>query len=337
VGGRWVRPVATRLATLLLQVVGVLTIVFVLTRVFLESPARALAGQNQSPEAIRAIEERLGLHESLPVQFWSYIQSVVTGDLGDAFSTGNPVLTDLRERVPATLALITAALLIAAALGLALSAVIAARPRGIVARITSGYGFVAGALPDFWIGLALIFVFYFKLGIAPAPAGQIDPAYSIGQVTGIVGIDALLAGDVEAAGDAFAHMVLPVATLVLVYLGPILRLTSTATRTGLSMDFVRFGRALGLKPSRITWYAVRNALPTFVTIVGTTYGFLLGGAVLVETVFSWGGAGQYAVAAVQQSDYAALQGFVLVAGIFTALVYALVDLFYYVVNPRARA
>jgi peptide/nickel transport system permease protein len=331
-----VRPVATRLGTLLLQVFGVLTIVFVLTRVFLESPARALAGQNQSPEAIRAIEERLGLHESLPVQFWSYLTSVFSGDLGDAFSTGNPVLTDLRERVPATLALITAALVIAAVLGLALSALIAARPRGIVARITGGYGFVAGALPDFWIGLALVYVFYFKLGVAPAPAGQIDPVYAVPHVTGVVGFDALLAGDLEATGDAIAHMVLPVATLVLVYLGPILRLTSTAARSGLSMDFVRFGRALGLKPRRITWYAVRNALPTFVTILGTTYGFLLGGAVLVETVFSWGGAGQYAVAAVQQSDYAALQGFVLVAGIFTALVYALVDVCYYVVNPRAR-
>nr|WP_246344863.1 ABC transporter permease [Conexibacter arvalis] len=320
-----------------MQVLGVVTIVFVLVRVFLDNPARALAGQNQSPEAIAAITERLGLDGSLPQQFWSYLTSLFQGDLGDAFSTGNPVLTDLRERVPATLLLITVALAIAAVIALLLAAAVTARPRGLLARGVSGYGFVAGALPDFWIGLALVFVFYFQLGVVPAPAGQLDPAYSVEIVTGAAVIDALIAGNMAAFSDALAHMALPVATLVLVYTGPILRLTMTASRSGLGMDFVRFGRALGLRQRRITWYAVRNALPTFVTILGTTYGFLLGGAVLVETVFSWGGAGQYAVAAVQQSDFAALQGFVLVAGIFSALVYLAVDLLYYVVDPRARA
>jgi ABC-type dipeptide/oligopeptide/nickel transport system permease component len=334
---RFAAATAKRLVVMALQVIAVITIVFILVRVFLESPARALAGQNQSPEAIRAIEERLGLNESLPVQYWTYIKSVLTGDLGDAFSTGNPVLTDLVERVPATLFLITVTLVIAGLLALAISFAVTSRPDGWIARLANGYGFVAGALPDFWVGLALIFVFYFQLDAVPAPAGQLDPIYLIDGVTNIAVIDTLLAGDMEAFSDAFGHLILPVVTLVLVYMGPIVRLTAGEAHGALNRDFVQFGRVLGLNRRRITWYALRQALPTFVTIVGTTYGFLLGGAVLVETVFSWGGAGQYAVSAVAQSDYAALQGFVIVAGIFTALVYGLVELMYYVVEPRARA
>jgi ABC-type dipeptide/oligopeptide/nickel transport system permease component len=329
--------VARRLALMFMQMLAVVTIVFLLVRLFLDSPARALAGQNQSPDAIAAIEQRLGLDEPLAVQFWKYVSSVLRGDLGDAFSTGNPVVTDLVQRVPTTLFLVTLALTIAGALALLLAFIVTLRPRGWVARLTKLYGFVAGALPDFWLGLALIFVVYYHLQAVPAPAGQIDPAFALEPHTHIAVIDALLAQDVAAFADAFGHLVLPLITLVVVYMGPILRLTVTESQLVMSRDFIRFGQVLGLRRSRVTRYALRQTLPTFVTILGTTYGFLLGGAVLVESVFSWGGAGQYAVSAVSQSDYAALQGFVIVAGLFTAFVYALVDVMYQVVDPGARS
>lgn len=336
--GRWAlaRTLAVRFGVLGLQVFGVLTLVFVLVRLLPGNPAFQLAGPNATREGVEAIEQRLGLDQSIFVQYGDYLSTIAQGDLGDAFSTGNPVLTDIAERFPATLTIITLALVVIAALTLVLAIVIARWPRGIVSRVASAYSFVAGALPDFWVGLALIFVAYTTLGIVPAPASQVDPVYAAPVVTGAAVIDAIIAGDSAAISDALGHLILPVLTLVLVYLGPVLRLTAQATAEGLDRDFIRFGRALGLGSGTLAGYALRNALPVFVTVLGSTYVYLLGGAVLVEVIFSWGGLGQYAVEAITRSDYFALQGFVLVAGVFTALVYLAVDGLYYVVNPRGR-
>lgn len=331
------RPLAFRLGLLALQVFGVVTLVFVLVRLLPGNPAFALAGPNATREGVHAIEQRLGLDHSIFVQYGDYLSALAHGNLGDAFSTGNPVMTDLRERVPATLTLITIAVVLIAALTLALTAIIARWPKGIVARGASAYSFVAGALPDFWIGLALIFVVYTTFGIVPAPASQVDPLVAAPVVTGSAILDAVVAGNSAAIGNALGHLVLPVLTLVLVYVGPVLRLTAQATAEGLNQDFVRFGRALGLGQATLAGYALRSALPVFVTVMGSTYGYLLGGAVLVEVIFSWGGVGQYAVEAITRSDYSALQGFVLVAGIFTALVYLALDGLYFLVNPRGRA
>jgi peptide/nickel transport system permease protein len=326
-----------RLGVLVLQVFGVVTLVFMLVRLLPGNPAFLLAGPNATREGVRAIEHNLGLDQSIVVQYGDYLSALARGDLGNAFSTGNPVLTDLRERVPATLTIITLALLVIAVLTLVLAAVIARWPQGLVARVASAYSFVAGALPDFWIGLALIFIAYTTFGLVPAPASQVDPLVAAPVVTGAAVIDGLLAGDMAAFSNALGHLVLPVLTLVLVYLGPVLRLTAQATETGLDQEFIRFGRALGLGSGTLAGYALRSALPVFVTVMGSTYGYLLGGAVLVEVIFSWGGVGQYAVEAISRSDYLALQGFVLVAGIFTALVYLAVDGLYFLVNPRGRA
>jgi ABC-type dipeptide/oligopeptide/nickel transport system permease component len=329
--------VGRRAGIILLQALGVLTATFILIRLLPGNPAYLMAGPQATEETVSVIERRLGLNEPLPTQYADYIKSVASGDLGDAWSTGNPVTTDLRERVPVTIFLVSVSLAIAGGLALVLAAVITARPRGIAARLFGGYAFVAGSLPDFWIALGLIFLVYYKLGAVPPPAGQVDPLLAPATHTGIAPIDALLDHDLRAARDALAHMILPVATLVIVYTAPILRLTAGQARTDLGRDHIRFAQALGLREGRVIRYALRSALPTFVTILGTMYGFLLGGAVLVETIFGWGGVGQYAVLAVTQADYTALQGFIIVAGIFTALVYAAVDVFYLAVNPRARA
>jgi peptide/nickel transport system permease protein len=329
--------IVRRVGILFLQVLGVMTVTFFLIRLAPGNPAYALLGSYATPETIKAIDQRLGLLQPLPIQYFDYLRTIfLHGDLGTSLTTNNPVLNDLIERVPATLVLITVSLFFAASIALILAAVVAARPRGIVAQAVRGYGFFAGAAPDFWIALALIFLVYYKLGLVPDPIGQVDPLVTPPVRTHVAVIDAALAGDGAALSNSLEHMILPVVTLVIVYVGPILRLTTNATTAGLDQNFTQFARALGLKPRRVVSYAIRNALPVFVTIVGTTYGFLLGGAVLIETIFSWNGVGQYAVSAVTSSDYAALQGFVIAAGIFTALVYAAVDLAYLVVNPRAR-
>jgi peptide/nickel transport system permease protein len=326
-----------RMAIIVLQVAAVVLIVFFLVRLLPGNPAVAIAGPGANQERVAKIEQRLGLDEDVGGQLKEYVSHVSRGDLGDSIVTGQPVATDLRQRFGATLLLISLSLLIAGAVGLGLAAVIAARPAGLLARMTSAYGFAAGALPDFLVALGLIYVFYFLAGIAPDPSGQIDPALAPPRETGVALIDSLLAGDGAGVSNAATHLILPVLTLVLVYTGPILRLTSTACSEALDQNFIRFARGLGLSRRQVVAYAVRSVLPTFVTVMGTTFGFLLGGAVLVEFIFSWGGIGQYAVNAISQSDYAALQGFIIVAGLFTAIVYAAVELAYVIVDPRARA
>jgi peptide/nickel transport system permease protein len=150
-------------------------------------------------------------------------------------------------------------------------------------------------------------------------------------------VDALIAGEWEAFRSALWHLVLPVATLTLVYMTLIIKNTRSAVEEMLESDFVEHGRALGLHQRTLLRYALRNAMPPIVTVIGIVFWFLLGGAVLVETVFAWGGLGQYAVEAVVNSDYAPLQAFVLLAAVFTLVVFLLVDLAYFLIDPRIRA
>lgn len=319
-----------------LQALGVVTIVFVLVHLLPGDPAALIAGPQATASQIAQIRANLGLTLPLPVQYAHYIVRVFQGDLGISWYTSNPVTLDIAQRAPATLELITLALTGIVLLGLIIAGVIAIAPRGIFGRAAAAYGFVAGALPDFWFGLALIFVIYVKAGLGPSPTGQLSSHYIIPAVTGVATIDALLAGDTAAFWNAVQHLVLPVITLVFIYMGPVVRITGAAATRSLDSDFIRFARAWGIAPWRRVLYALRYIMPTFVIAVASTYGYLLGGAVLVETVFSWGGLGQYAVQAVANSDYAAIEGFVIIAGMFTVLVYTVADVLQMALDPRTR-
>ncbi len=223
-------------------------------------------------------------------------------------------------------------------LGIPIGVYTAVKRRGIGDKVLFGYGMLAGSIPDFWLGLILIFVFFSKLGLVPGPIGQLDPIVSTPPpVTGMLVVDALIAGDGEALRSALWHLVLPVATLTLVYMTLIIKNTRSAVEEMMASDFVEHARALGLPRRMLLRYALRNAMPPVITVVGIVFWFLLGGAVLVETVFAWGGLGQYAVEAVVNSDYAPLQAFVLLAAVFTLIVFLLVDLAYFLIDPRIRA
>jgi len=246
-------------------------------------------------------------------------------------------MDDLVERVPATLELITVSFLLAVLIAVPLGVLLATRGGGGAQRAVMGYGLLAGAIPDFWLALLLAFVFYFQLRWLPAPIGQLDIAISTPPfVTGMLLIDSVLAGDWEALRSHIAHLVLPVATLTLLYAAPILKMTRSSMESVLGSGFIRYSRAAGLPNSQVMRYALRNALSPVVTLVGVLYGILLSGAVLVEQVYGWGGAGQYAVQSILNSDYLAIQGFVLVAGAFALLVYLVVDIVHLLIDPRIQ-
>jgi ABC-type dipeptide/oligopeptide/nickel transport system permease component len=328
------RFILRRLALIPIQAIGVTLVTFLLVRLLPGNPAQRLAGPFAGPEAVQAMSNRLGLDQPLWTQYWKYLGQVVHFDLGTSFTTGRPVSHEIFSRLPATLELITIALIISVLLGIGLGAFIALRPGGILDRLTFGYGLLAGALPDFWIGLVLIYVGFYKLGWFPAPTGRLGPGYAVPKYTGFLLIDCVMSGMWSALWSSITHLFLPVVTLVFVYMGAILKMTRSRLSEMLESDYVRYAERLGLSRRQTFRYALRNALPPVVTISAVTYSFLLGGAVLVETIFSWGGVGQYAVQAVQGSDYPALQGVILIAAIFNLLVYLLADVIDRLIDPR---
>ncbi|ODT14066.1 MAG: ABC transporter permease [Kaistia sp. SCN 65-12] len=327
---------AKRLVFVVPQLLGIVLVSFLLVKSIPGDPAVLMLGPTATPSAIASLRQQLGLDQPLHVQFMIYIGNLLHGDLGTSWQTTRPVLEDLIQRFPATLELVTYSLVLAILIGVTLGVYAARNPSGWVARVTDFYGIGAGALPDFWFALVLIFIFYTVLGWAPAPLGRIDMiVLPPNPVTGALTIDALLAGDIEAFRSACAHLVLPVLTLGLLYAGPILKMTQSTMEQMLEADFSRYEVLCGIPQNLVVRHALRNAFPSIVTIISVLYGFLIGGAVLVEIVFSWGGAGQYAVQGVLNSDIYPVLGFVLFSAVFSLVIYVLVDLVYVLLDPRA--
>jgi peptide/nickel transport system permease protein len=334
---RLIRYVLKRAAFLVPQLVGISIVTFLMVRLLPGNPANIIAGGFATPETIQQIERRLGLDQPVHIQYLVYLRNTLGGDLGTSWYTSNPVTVDLAQRLPSTVELITISLLVAIALAIPLGVFSAMRSGGVWDRLTAGYGLLAGALPDFWLGLILIFVLYTSLSIAPAPLGQIDlTVIPPPRRSGMLLLDSALAGNWHALGSSAAHLVLPVITLAFVNMAPILKMTRSTMKECLAAEFVQYGRAVGLPDPVILRYALRNALPPIVTIIAVLYGYLLGGAVLVESVFGWGGVGQYAVQSVVNSDFAPLQAFVLIAAVFTLVLYLAVDLVYVLLDPRIK-
>jgi peptide/nickel transport system permease protein len=334
--------VVRRLLLAIPQMLLISVVTFTLIRMLPGDPARLQVGPNASEEGVQALRVKMHLTGSIPEQYEYYLSSIVQGDLGRSWSRGTAVVDDLSSRLPATLELITFGMLFILLVLLPLGAITAARGGGIVnrflKRVTFVYGLLAGALPDFWMGLLFLFLFFTILGWAPGPEGRLSiGAIPPPSVTGFYTIDSLLAGQVGTFLDAVGHLILPVLTLGLVYGGQIYKTTRLTVGRALRSDYTTYLEGLGVPHRQVLILALRNAAPPIIVMTGIIVGFLLGGAVLIETVFNLNGIGQYAVQSVISADYAPVQAFVLVAALFTMLVYLVVDLLYFAVDPRVRA
>jgi len=294
-------------------------------------------GPAATPERVAQVRHEMGLDRPLVAQLVSYARNVIHGDFGHSWRTANAVSSDLRMRFPATVELITLSMLLALFVAVPIGVITALRPSGLLSRATLLYTLLAGAMPDYFIGLLLIFIFYFKLKLAPPPMGRLSLVHAPPPaVTKMYVIDSLLARNWVTLKSALAHLALPVFTLAFVQAGPIMKMSRSTILQTLDGDFMYFARVCGLKASYVWRYALRNALPPIVTLASLLYGILLGGAVLVETVFAWGGLGQYSVLMIVNADYDGIQGFVLVASAFSLLIYLALDLLYVVIDPRVR-
>jgi peptide/nickel transport system permease protein len=330
------RAIGARLAQTLPVIAGVVIISFILTRALPGDPAVYFAGPMADETSIQEVREALGLDKPLTTQFFLYLGDLAQGDLGRSIGTGQPVLTDLAMRLPASLELTLAALILSCLVAIPLGVLAAVRQGTWVDHLCRVLVTAGVSLPTFFTGILLVYIFYYLLGWAPAPLGRLDFIYlEPPRVTGFYLIDSLLAGDLETFLAALRQLTLPTITLALFTLAPIARMTRAAMLQALSSDYIRTARAAGLSRSKILFgYGLRNALLPVVTTLGMVFSFVLGANVLVEKVFAWPGIGSYAVEALVASDYAAVQGFVLAMALLFVTLNLIIDLSYALIDPR---
>ncbi len=330
------RLLARRLGISFIVLVGVSMLIFGIARVIPGDPARIALGPNATTEQIAKLRDALHLDEPLVVQYGYFLADLSRGDLGVSLYTNRPVTRDIAEFLPATLELVIFAGILMVGIGLPLG-ILSARYRGRwpdhLIRLLSLLGVSA---PSFVWAVILMLLFSFFLPIFPI-AGRITDSYDIQRVTGFLLIDTLLAGNLEAFGDAFWHIVLPAFALALSGIGQAARLTRANMVETYDKPYIEMAQAYGFKPARIARrYAFKPSLIPSLTIIGLDFAAMLGNAFLVEAVFAWPGLSRYGVAVILRKDLNAIIGTVLIISATFLLVNLVVDLMIAFLNPRIR-
>lgn len=317
---------------------GVVTLTFFVSRVVSPDPTNLLVPPQADAATRAVVRAHLGLDHSLAVQYSNFLVNLLRGDLGTSFITNQPVTRDLLDRLPATLELGLVSVVWGVVLGIALGIISALRVGSFLDQGLRGLIVCGMAMPQFWLGLMLIWIFFLRLGWLPGAIGRlpIDVAAPT-SITGFYLVDSLLTGNMPAFVATVRQLVLPSVTLGFGIFAPIARVARTSMVEALSSDYVRTARALGYQPHRINMrFALKNAMLPIITMSANAVAFAFSGAVLVEGIFAWPGIGQYALNAIQQSDFPALQGFVIYVAILYVLIYLCVDLLYAAVDPRLK-
>ncbi|WP_121062590.1 ABC transporter permease [Chachezhania antarctica] len=328
-----------RLISIPFLLLGVASVSFLLSQMTKGDPLAALVPERMmsNPEIVAAVKAEWGLDQPLPIRYVRYLGNLLQGDMGTSFSTRRPVALDIAERLPATLELVIAAMIIGTFMGLALG-LLSARFRGtIVDSVARIFALLGSSLPVFWSGLILLYVLSVQLRIVPG-TGRLPPRVQPPpDVTGFYTIDALLAGNFPLFLQVLSHLALPAFVLGWAVTGIITRLVRSSLVEGLSLDYARTARAKGA-PERIVLirHALPNAMIPLLTILGFTFAYLITGAVLTEAIFSWPGIGSYAVRAAASLDYPAIGGVTIVGAVAFLLANLVTDIAYAWANPRIK-
>lgn len=345
--------VLRRLLGLVPVLIGVTLLIFFLTRVIPGDPATAMLGQRAAPNLVQRLRSDLGLDRPLFLnlnaaretgdvtkvfdsQYFSYMTGLLSFDLGRSIYTLIPITESLAHRFPATFELTIAAMLIAVIVGIP-AGVLAATRRGTVSDTAIMLLALSGvSFPVFWLAIILIYLFAVVLGWLP-PSGRLSVGMNLEPITGMYVLDALLRGQFRVAADAARHLVMPAVALGTIPLAIVVRMTRSAMLDVLGQDYVRTARSKGLQERRVVRvHALRNALLPVITVIGLSFGSLLSGALLTETVFSWPGIGRWVYDAIAARDYPVIQGGVLFVAVMFAVVNLLVDLTYAFIDPRIQ-
>jgi peptide/nickel transport system permease protein len=321
-----------------LTYLGLLAVTFFIGRVIPVDPVLAIVGDRAPEHVVQRVREELGLNLPLYEQFFRYVAAALRGDFGNSVLTSNPVWEDIKQTFPATLELATCGIFIGAGFGVPLGVWAAVRRGGFADHAVRVMGLVGYSVPIFWLGLMALVLFYAKLGWVAGP-GRIDVAYefSVERVSGLLLLDAAIAGEWEAFRNALSHLVLPASLLGYFSLAYISRMTRSFMLNELAQEYIVAARAKGLSETRIIWrHALRNAMVPLVTVISLSYAGLLEGSVLTETVFAWPGLGLYITNSLQNADMNAVLGGTLVVGTVFIALNLLSDLLYRLLDPRTR-
>ncbi|GEO80697.1 ABC transporter permease [Pararhodospirillum oryzae] len=326
------------LAAVPVTVLGLLLVTFVIGRVIPVDPALGLVGDRASADALAAARTGLGLDLPLWRQFLAYLGAVARGDLGMSVLTGRPVLEDVARVFPATLELATLATVLGVGLGVPAGVVAAARRGTWIDHGLRVVGLLGYSVPVFWLGLMGLLLFYARLDWVPGP-GRLDVLYEglVEPRTGLLVVDALLAGEGEVARNALAHLILPASILGLFSVASIARMTRALMLDQLRQEYITTARLKGLSEARVLWgHALGNAAVPLLTVIVLSYASLLEGSVLTEIVFSWPGLGFYITNSLLNADMNAVLGGTLVVGAVFIGLNLLSDGLYRVLDPRTR-
>jgi ABC-type dipeptide/oligopeptide/nickel transport system permease component len=329
--------VLKRLAFVVPQLLLVVVGTFLLLRILPVDPVAKLAGNFATADTIATAKKQLGLDRPILDQLWSYLGGLLHGDFGRSWDSTNPIAADIGHRFPITLQLILMAFVLALVIAIPVGRAAAARPGGRTDRFTSVYSLFAGSQPDFWWALMFIFLLYFHAHLFPAPLGLISLEVIPPQPhTHFILIDSLWERDFTAFKSALWHLGLPVLTLAFILTGPIIKMTRQSVLAVVRSDYILYAKACGLPQRQVRWYMLRNALSPIVTLTGILFGYMLGGAVLIETIFSLDGLGYYALQSTLNTDFPAVQGAVVVMTAFSLFIYIAMDVLHAVLDPRVR-
>ena len=294
---------------------GVSVLAFAIMHVVPGDPVRLIAGPDAPEDVVQRLRTELGLERPLHVQYWSFLTRAVQGDLGRSLRSRAPVVDEIMNRFPATLELTTVSMLIAVVVGVPLGLVSAVRRASWVDYTATGVSLSTLSMPVFWFAIVAIWIFSLNLGWFPV-SGRGGPVWE---------------------WDGLRHVVLPAITLATTSVAIISRLTRSGMLEVLGRDYITTARAKGIaEPLVVGKHALKNALIPVVTVVGLQYGFLLGGAVVTETIFAWPGVGRLAITSILQRDYPVVQGCVLLVAVLFVLINLVVDLLYGWLDPRIR-
>jgi peptide/nickel transport system permease protein len=334
---------------------GIVVVTFLLARVIPGDPCRAALGERATDEVCDAFEERVGLNEPVVVQLGQYLGDVVTGDLGDSVSQRRPVTDLLVERLPVTIELAVLALTLAVLVGVPLGVAAAYRHNSPTDVGTMVFANVGVAMPVFWLGLMLQYLFAVILKdtfLALPPSGRLSPGvvspsfyeqwgWSENGVVSFLAnfelLNAVLIWRWDIFWDAGRHLILPAIALATIPMAVIARMTRSSLLDTLGLDYVRTARAKGLNERLVVGrHALRNSMMPVVTIIGLSLGTLIGGAILTETIFNLTGVGKTLYDSITARDYAVIQGFTLVIAIAFVIVNLITDVVYTFLDPRVR-